>query len=104
MVECLRRGSCWLWKVVIYAFQLFLYSGIIFFKIIFKHRINIIRLFIYVIIIISLLLVFELDDRLTYSMLFLQSSRYKNPLSKGPKMDMPQVYWRFDQQNNTTWT
>ena len=75
-----------------------------FFKIIFKHRINIIRLFIYVIIIISLLLVFELDDKLTYSMLFLQSSRYKNPLSKGPKMDMPQVYWRFDQQNNTTWT
>ena len=44
-------GVLKLLKVVIYAFQLFLYSGIIFFKIVYlKQRINIIHLFIYVII------------------------------------------------------
>ena len=48
-----------------------------------KHRINIFHLFIYVIIIISLLLVFELNDKLTYRKLFLQSSRYLKSFQKG---------------------
>ena len=49
-----------------------------------KHRINILHLFIYVIIIIiSLLLVFELNDKLTYRKLFLQSSRYLKSFQKG---------------------
>ena len=69
---------------MIYAFQLFLYSGIIFFKIIIKAPNNhhsfiyVIIIIIIIIIIISLLLVFELNDKLTYSKLFLQSSRYQS--------------------------